>query len=275
MIYRDVRPPTELRPFVRAIWTIKGLSDGSLERIVPDGCPEFIFNLGDRSKRIDNGLDRVQEPAIAVGQLTGPMMVEPGEVTSLLGIRFEPAGLHALTGVPPAELLHHDVALGDLSPGLHARLSDAAARDAATSRVDRTIDELMKLLGSQRRAHPSVGATMERLHAVGDVDISTISSGLGVSTRTLERRFLATVGVGPKFMHRVLRFAGVVTELTNAPRTRSTASIAAAHGYCDQPHLIRDFGLLAGTTPERFRREQTTWADGFAKPFDVSDLSNT
>jgi AraC-like DNA-binding protein len=42
-----------------------------------------------------------------------------------------------------------------------------------------------------------------------------------------------------------------------APGTRRTlADVAALSGYCDQAHLAREFGALAGCSPSRWLEEE-------------------
>jgi len=65
---------------------------------------------------------------------------------------------------------------------------------------------------------------------------------------------------------RIRRLQGVLGaldplgQLRRNGSTRGWAELAALHGYTDQSHLIRDFRLLAGTTPERYVAERTPLA---------------
>lgn len=257
---------------MRTIWSMRGPADARPQRIVPDGRPEIVFNFSEPMRRLDGGRGGLQPRVLAIGQLTGPMSICSTGPVDLIGVRFEPGGLHALLGVSLAELVHAEASLDALVPRAHGRLWDAARRDREGAGVSSLCEELLRLAdesASMRRRGDVVTAAVGLLRA--ERDIASIARELGVSTRTLERRFRASVGLGPKALQRTLRFAGVVAALRSSGRAVDGAMLALRHGYCDQPHLIREFRSLAGMSPERFRREEAAWVDQFSG---VSDLSN-
>jgi AraC-like DNA-binding protein len=71
---------------------------------------------------------------------------------------------------------------------------------------------------------------------------------LGMSERTLRRRFEAAFGYGPKTLDRILRFQRFLTS-RHGLEARTTAHRAAAAGYADQSHLVRECRRLALCTP--------------------------
>jgi transcriptional regulator GlxA family with amidase domain len=77
---------------------------------------------------------------------------------------------------------------------------------------------------------------------------------MGVSERHLRRLFRETVGVSPKTFARMSRFQRALQAARSDGRA-GWASIAAAAGYYDQAHLIADFRVLAGVTPQALLRE--------------------
>ena len=94
-----------------------------------------------------------------------------------------------------------------------------------------------------------VFATRMILNSGGTVSIDRIAGKLSMTRRHLERRFLATVGIGPKRLARITRFQRAVRVLEKADPRRRGALTAAACGYSDQAHFIRDFRELAGCSP--------------------------
>lgn len=75
---------------------------------------------------------------------------------------------------------------------------------------------------------------------------------LGMSERTLRRRFDESFGYGPKTLDRILRCQRFLW-LANRS-AGSTAILAAEAGYSDQAHLIRECRRLTGSTPQRMHR---------------------
>ena len=74
--------------------------------------------------------------------------------------------------------------------------------------------------------------------------------------RHLERRFLDVVGISPKRLSRITRFQAALQALQTAGQDGTGAATAAAFGYADQPHFIREFRELAGCTPSAHLLQQ-------------------
>jgi AraC-like DNA-binding protein len=86
---------------------------------------------------------------------------------------------------------------------------------------------------------------------LGRVDLVRVAGRAGIGLRQLERRFLADVGVAPKTFARMVRLQAALRQISDG---RALADVAHACGYYDQPHMARDFSLLAQTSPAAWRR---------------------
>jgi transcriptional regulator GlxA family with amidase domain len=84
------------------------------------------------------------------------------------------------------------------------------------------------------------------------VDMTALAAELGVTPRTLARRFSASLGMGPKAYQQHLRLASAQSML--ARTTRPIARIAALVGYADTPFFVELFQRRVGTSPAEFRR---------------------
>jgi AraC-like DNA-binding protein len=84
----------------------------------------------------------------------------------------------------------------------------------------------------------------------GRVSIDRLAANTGMTRRHLERQFLRQVGVSPKRLARIARFQRAlrVLEDPDDPGPRGAVT-AAACGYADQAHFVRDFRDLAGCPP--------------------------
>jgi transcriptional regulator GlxA family with amidase domain len=87
----------------------------------------------------------------------------------------------------------------------------------------------------------------------GELPVPAVATRVGLGERQLHRLFLQRVGYGPKMFARVTRLQRVAGALVRGGVT-SPAQLAVAHGYTDQPHMIRDFQALAGVTPAVYAR---------------------
>jgi AraC-like DNA-binding protein len=58
--------------------------------------------------------------------------------------------------------------------------------------------------------------------------------------------------VGPRSFRRLLRFQALVEAIKHDGRATSWAALAHDAGYCDQPHMIREFREFSGLTPANY-----------------------
>lgn len=81
-----------------------------------------------------------------------------------------------------------------------------------------------------------------------ELSVSMLARTAGISSRQLQRRFLATVGVPPKRFVRVIRFAQVWRLASMHPRG-TWADLADDNGYADQAHMVREFRAFGAEPP--------------------------
>jgi AraC-like DNA-binding protein len=114
---------------------------------------------------------------------------------------------------------------------------------------------------------PAIGWAWEQIHrSHGRVRIGALADEMGWSRRHLADRFRAEVGSTPKAFGRILRFRRAVELLTTAPYP-SITEVAAACGFADHSHLVREFRSIAGCTPsELLGRGGTRGVDTGASP---------
>src|SRR5260370_41842092 len=130
----------------------------------------------------------------------------------------------------------------------HRHVSFPARFDRATG-LRPGLGEKGHLLGQMTgpvAPDPGVTAAADALSA--GVSVGEAAAALGMLPRTLRRTFVASVGLTPKRFARVQRLQRVVRDL-DGPSRVDWASLAAEHGYADQPHLAEEFRQLVGVTP--------------------------
>ena len=184
MHYREFAPGEDAGRFVDRYWVLEGAAPGAVQRVVPDGRPELILNLGQPFESLNEGEWRTQPRCFLAGQLTGPLLLRAAGATRILGVRFRPGGAGQLLGMPMEELTDRVVAAGDLGLQSLARCSTLSEVERALLELERgSADELVDEAARLLARTPDVGAA---------------ASLLGVSPRQLERRFKARVGMSPK-----------------------------------------------------------------------------
>ncbi len=173
--------------------------------------------------------------------------------TTVVGFRFRPGMAAPWLGVPLNEVVSKRIALDDLwgsSAGLVERpVQDARGIEQALSILER---RLATVVPTPSLRADGMGSAYD-LVAAGPPEgrelIDWLTETLGMSERTLRRRFLETYGYGPKTLHRIQRFNKYLKLAQTSPG--AAAALAADAGYADQAHLIRETRRLTGATPRQ------------------------
>jgi AraC-like DNA-binding protein len=180
-------------------------------------------------------------------------------------VDLTPLGAARLLGAPPAEVANACTALDDLwgrdADRLADRIASAPGWAARFAVLDR---ELAARAADGRDADPAVVWAWRQLEGShGRVPVGVLADEIGWSRRHFTSRFRAQVGLAPKQAGRVLRFRRAVDLLRGGP-VRSIADLAAACGYADHSHLVREFRSLGGCTPSEFVRAELPDSGGTA-----------
>jgi AraC-like DNA-binding protein len=273
----DFRVHPVARPlalYVRMIWTLHGEArdDAAAEPVVPDGCVELVLNVGAPFEQtLDD--DRSRQPrAMLVTEVRRPVLIRPTGAVELLGVRFHPAGARAFAAMPMREMIDRATPLDDVLDAQLARdLGAVFSIGSRDERVARVTEALLASLARGRRFDPLIARLARTIEeSDGAIEVDALARDAGLTSRQLERRFDDAVGVSPKSLASVVRFQRVLRAIEHG--TPGWRHIAAACGYYDQAHLIRDFKRYTGTTPRAFATTELPFSEHFLP---MSDSYNT
>jgi AraC-like DNA-binding protein len=197
------------------------------------------------------------------GMHDGPVLTEFTGEQHGLQVDLSPLGAFALLGRPLSDVTNAAPQLTDLDlpelAGLPSRLADQPDWPRRFALLDDVL--LRRLDACAARPDPEVAWAWERLRrSAGRVGVRELAEDTGWSRRHLLTRFRAQVGLGPKTAARVLRFERAarllvpnsVYDHSPAAAAPSISDVAAACGYADHAHLVREFHALAGCTPSEY-----------------------
>lgn len=269
MRYIEQPPAPALVPFVECFWVVRDSrrrTNRAPDRILPDGCPEWIVHAADSFARHAGGRWHVQPRSFIAGTLSRPWLVRAGPQVRTLGIRFRPGALAALFGTSLAGTCDREIVLGSVV-GLKARrLPAAVRRERTTLGMMRTAeDELLRIAAPRLDRRPvTQGAVQLVLRSRGRQRIDAVADTLGWPRRRLERAFGRELGISPKLYARIVRLNAALAALQGTERVRAI-DVALDAGYFDQAHLLHDFRLLAARTPAVDRKADGPMARHFTR----------
>lgn len=249
MQYAERRPAGRWRGVVDRLWLVDAATPSSDPEIIcPDGRPEIVLHIGDPMRERSGSVDRLQPRHLLVGQMAAPIAVVATGRVSMVGARLKPDALFQLLPVSQDTLAGQVIDLATVWSAWARATADQieAARtpDARLAALEAALEGLMP--AQHEHENSAMRAAVVRLQATGGrASIATLARDMGISRRQFERRFREQVGLPPRLFGRIVKFQRAFQALGRD----SGAAIAAACGYADQAHLVREIRRFAGQTP--------------------------
>ena len=208
-----------------------------MNEILPDGNVDLLVILSPSDCRIH-----------LFGPATRPMVVARQKENTLFGVRFLPGMAPRLADVSHADLIDTHLRLDNLCGASADELGERLAALPDSSHGSRLIQALLRQANPRHLASSLCRrASAHVLDQGGGMKVLALARALETSTRSLERSFLADLGLSPKSFLRLVRLHKTALAL----RTPSPdyAGLAQDCGFADQAHMVREFRELAGKTP--------------------------
>jgi AraC-like DNA-binding protein len=257
MNYQTFLPHQDLAALIKCYWTLEvpALISVQRQRIIPDGCIEMAFILGNDIKRYTCDQNFILQPrAMVLGQTIEPFYIEPTGYVNTFAIRFYPYGFANFISIPASSLVNKETALEQLFGEKQAGDLEQDIIDASdTMRRIEIIEIFLKArLNEKQTIDNIVKSTIDTLLlAKGSISINTILKDEPSLRRTLERKFQKQIGISPKQLSKVIRLQAALKMLLNQ-KTEKLTEIAYENEYYDQAHFIKDFKQFTGTNPGEF-----------------------
>jgi len=205
------------------------------------------------AQHVDPGQRPGRYDALVGGLHERPAVIEHAGAQSGVHLRVSPLAARSLFGCPAGELAgvdgHAEDVLGPVVVELLDRLRSAAGWGARFAAVD---DVLGRVAQPGRDVPPELAHAWRLLsRSRGRLRIRDVARTVGWSERHLGHRFAEEIGLTPKAAAQVIRFQHARERLQrNVRRGRPDISgVAAAAGFFDQAHLVRDWRRFTGLSP--------------------------
>lgn len=237
---------------------VRAGADDPPQPVFPDGRAELVLHFGDPFDVVgDDGVRARQGPILFAGQLQSRLLLAPSGRVAMIGIRFRPHGAAALLRTPQRDLAGVPLGIDDVSPRLYRQLDEVRDSYSTTGTAALAVQRLLAASIDRGRLDARLTAAVETIAGTqGLIAIDRVADAAGMTRRHLERRFLDDVGISPKRLARIARFQRALRTLEAADSPRRGTDTAAACGYADQAHFIRDFRELAGCAPSAHLLQQ-------------------
>ena len=246
MLYREYRPSIVLARQIECYWTLTGVVALSEHTVYPDGCMDILFNFSEEQSFL-----RDRERISVIGSMTKPIHVQQTGRIDLLGVRFNPGGLAEFISYDWRELTDCTACFENFSAIPNELNVDLLADLNTESRIQKIEQYFLQNL-QEARKDPFRVSIQEILISKGRVKVGTLGRQLGISPKTMHRKFTNRVGLSPKQLINIVRFRAIKEHLEYNAQS-SLIEIADHFGFTDSAHLTHSFKQFAGISPTRFR----------------------
>jgi AraC-like DNA-binding protein len=255
--YISRAPSPPLDQFIDDIYCLTGFPRHRRLNVPPMPSAHLFINMGEPVRLHDP--DPAVPPAVLrdgwfMGMRTRRFLVEFPSPVRLVGVHFKPWGLSPFVDMPSTELRDRWVPLDAVWERSLDRIRDQIAGAGSPGDVLRFIEgELQsRLVPAPSRGLQLVKDTAGLLEATwGTVSVGALTHSAGVSGNHLATQFKSHLGVTPKRVARIYRFARLILSV-DALHPVDWSELANAAGYFDQAHFGKEFKDFTGLTPTAY-----------------------
>jgi len=259
MSYQVMPPPASLKKFVRSFWVLENSAADVSQKsftVMSSGSPGLIFQ---ENPSLFTGFEGEQLPQLFVfGQARKYGQLQGGGNFRTVGVIFEPTALKQVFGLNANELTDQNASISYLTK------TSLCEQLLHCTSVEQQVSCLSKFLLAQthRYNHYNPKLVYATTALQQGKRLADVLRELNLSERSLERLFLAHIGITPILYARICRFQASLSLLRQGG-FRSLTDIAYSLGYFDQSHFIRDFKLFSGVSPRIYQRKAIERMPGF------------
>lgn len=250
-------PAPPLDRFIDDMYCLTGVPRHHRMNVPPMPSAHLFVNLGAPVRLWDS------DPSVPagvfadgwfMGMWTRRFLIEYPTSVRVVGVHFKPWGISPFIDIPATELRDRWVPVDAIWHRSLDRIRSQLGGIASAAERVRALEEELRsrLAEAPSRGLDLVQHTGGRLEAFhGAVPVGALTDAAGVSSTHLATQFKSHVGVTPKRVARIYRFARLILSV-DALRPVDWPELAHTAGYFDQAHFSREFKDLTGHTPTEY-----------------------
>ncbi len=257
MRYWRLPPDARLAPWIKCYWWVepqRATARADADRpdlLIPDGYSELVFRMAGEFSRWQLGAPasrvRMGSSYVIGGRSKSVLTHSPGTLRAA-GVKLDPRALRALLRRPLTDFRDNTVECADLGCRELIDLEDQVANLQSVDRLQEVLDRFfLGRLIEDVRDDAATELLLGRIRDTrGSQPILEWARVQRLDPRTLERRFVARLGMTPKQFARVERFKQAYRLLGEQ---RPGGRRAYLEAYYDESHFDREFKDFMGTSP--------------------------
>jgi AraC-like DNA-binding protein len=255
--YKKIQPPENLKNYVRFFWSLddKRPIPNKIFKIMADGCPGLFFYQTEKSVIFQNN-EKLLPAVFIYGQATKHAELNLTGTPNILGACFYPNALKSIFGLDADELTDSCTDLDCISQTQGFYLSEKLLEEFSPEHQIEIISDYLNSQIQKTNPFPDYAvqsAISQIIESNGILSLRKLQKDLGLSERSLERKFKQNVGISPKLFSRIRQFQMSLEKLRKGENLK-LSDIAYENEYADQSHFIRAFREFAGYSPNQYKR---------------------
>lgn len=267
MNFSRIEPHPDLDQLIECYWAMQSdEASPSVEKIIPDGFTELIFNYGSVYKSKNKAGWCLQTPNLLAGQISSYFYLENTGPTASVAIKLKPAALTQLFSLNMQHYLDKIVDLDTFPVAELANLKEKILPFKDEKQLKQVLDDYFISLSITAAQNPIKDTLALIFSTNGMASVADLLHVAKVGERQLERLFQKYVGLSPKYYSRIIRF-NYIFQLLKSKRC-SWSEIVFKSGYYDQSHFIRNFKAFTGEDPSAYFFEEKNMANFFLNKTD-------
>ena len=214
---------------------------------------------------LDTAVPTLMNQSYLIGGRSHSVLTQSPGGLHLAGVKLDPRALRALLGMPLNDFRDNTVAFAELQCRALLDLEDEVANLRDARRMKDVLDRFfLRWLDDEVQDDAAVHGFVETMRAThGGQPVLQWARQHGVNPRTLERRFVARMGLTPKQFAGVERFKHSY-QRWNARTAALPGRRTHLEGYYDESHFDREFRRYTGASPFTRQREATRFSTTIA-----------
>lgn len=253
--YEEAEPKGQLSELIECYWWENYCQENpsKTHHVVPDNSIELIFTRSQfyRTAPEFNKEWLVQSHLCGLKTKSQYCGVKDSPIIS---VRFKPKGLYLFTKIPPKTTIDNcfklNTCFGEDILYLEKQLFETENQQERIELLNHFFETLY-LQNEHKRDLLFEAIALEIENQFGSTSIDELSEKFGISTKTIQRRFLEHMGITPKKYSRLIR---VIHCLRQSTRNKQLTRLAHESEYYDQSHFVKDIKSIIHCTPSHFSK---------------------